>query len=223
MRAQNDLLAARNGNLFETAFAGLTSNAISDSAMLATILSGNPPFQTAFSGTSLGQQLRTIARLIAAAPQLGLNRQIFFARIGGWDLHDAQLGAHANLFADVSRNVAAFYRTTVELGCADQVTTFTASDFGRTYNTNGDGSDHGWGAHHLILGGAVKGGDIYGRMPTLTINGPDDTGLGRWIPTTSVDEYAATLATWFGVSASDLPTVLPNIGRFAKPNLGFLA
>ena len=222
MRAQNDLLNAQSGNLFETAFAGLTSNAISDSAMLSGILSGNPPFTTAFSTSSLGQQLRTIARLIAAAPQLGLKRQIFFARIGGWDLHDAQLGAHANLFADVSRNVAAFYRATVELGCADQVTTFTASDFGRTYNTNGDGSDHGWGSHHLVVGGAVNGGDIYGKMPDLTINGPDDTGRGRWIPTTSVDEYAATLATWFGVSATNLPVVLPNIGRFAKNNMGFM-
>ena len=222
-RAQNDLLAQQNGNLFEAAFAGLTQNAISDSALLSGILSGNPPFTTAFSGTSLGQQLRTIARLIAAAPTLGLKRQVFFARIGGWDLHDAQLGAHANLFADVSRNVAAFHRTMVELGAADQVTTFTSSDFGRTYNTNGDGSDHGWGSNHFVVGGAVKGGDIYGKMADLTIRGPDDASTrGSWIPTTSVDEYAATLATWFGVSATNLPVVFPNIGRFAKPNLGFI-
>jgi uncharacterized protein (DUF1501 family) len=151
-----------------------------------------------------------------------LKRQIFFARIGGWDLHDNQLGAHANLLSDVSRNLAAFYHATVELGCADQVTTFTASDFGRTYNTNGAGSDHGWGSHHVIVGGAVNGGDIYGRVPNLTIGGPDDTGRGRWIPTTSVDEYASTLASWFGVSATNLPVVLPNIGRFPKPNLGFV-
>ncbi|HUR58125.1 MAG TPA: DUF1501 domain-containing protein [Opitutaceae bacterium] len=223
MKAQNDLLAAQNGNLFETAFAGATANAISDSAQLSAVLTGNPPFNTAFSTSALGTQLRTIARLIAAAPQFGLKRQIFFARIGGWDLHDAQLGAHANLFADVSRNVAAFYRATVELGCADQVTTFTASDFGRTYNTNGDGSDHGWGSHHWVVGGAVKGGDIYGNMPDLTIRGPDDASTrGSWIPTTSVDEYSATLASWFGVSPTNLPLVLPNIGRFAKPNLGFL-
>ncbi len=222
-RAQNDLLAAPGGHLFETAFAGLTQNAISDSAMLSSILSGNPPFTTAFSTSSLGQQLRTIARLIAAAPQLGLKRQIFFARIGGWDLHDAQLGAHANLFADVSRNVSAFYRATVELGCADQVTTFTASDFGRTYNTNGDGSDHGWGSNHFVVGGAVNGGDIYGKMADLTIRGPDDAGTrGSWIPTTSVDEYSATLAAWFGVSPTNLPLVFPNLGRFAKPNLGFV-
>ena len=223
MKAQNDLLAAQNGNLFETAFSGMTANGISDSAQVASVLSGNPPFSTPFSNSALGQQLRTIARLIAVAPQFGLKRQIFFARIGGWDLHNQQLGAHANLFADVSRNVAAFYRTTEELGCAGQVTTFTSSDFGRTYNTNGDGSDHGWGSNHWVVGGAVKGGDIYGKMADLTIRGPDDASTrGSWIPTTSVDEFAATLATWFGVSATNLPVVLPNIGRFAQPNLGFV-
>jgi uncharacterized protein (DUF1501 family) len=149
---------------------------------------------------------------------------------GGWDTHAAQLdntdpvnGTHAGLLAQISQAVNAFYNATVELRVANQVTTFSASDFGRTYRSNGDGSDHGWGSHHFIVGGAVNGTNLYGKMPTLTVNGPDDTGQGRWIPTTSVDEYAATLATWFGVSATDLPTVLPNIGRFAKPNLGFLS
>jgi uncharacterized protein (DUF1501 family) len=108
------------------------------------------------------------------------------------------------------------------MGVANQVTTFTASDFSRTFNTNGDGSDHGWGSHHLVMGGAVKGGNIYGKVPTLVIGGPDDTGRGRWIPTTSVDQYSATLASWFGVSATNLPLVLPNIGRFATANVGFL-
>jgi uncharacterized protein (DUF1501 family) len=222
--AQNDLLAAQNHNLFEAAFSGETQNAIADSALLAQYVGANAPvpFTTAFPASSLGQQLRMIARLIAAAPSLGLKRQVFFARVGGWDLHANQLGAHATLLADVSASLNAFYSSTVELGVANQVTAFTASDFGRTYNTNGDGSDHGWGSHHLIVGGAVKGHDIYGRVPDLTINGPDDTGRGRWIPSTSVDEYSATLATWFGVSATDLPTVLPNVSRFAKPNLGFL-
>jgi uncharacterized protein (DUF1501 family) len=223
-RAQNDLLVAQNNNLFETAFAGITSNSIADSALLATILSGTAPFTTTFPGTNLGAQLRTIARLVNAAPQFGLKRQVFFARIGGWDLHDQQLGAHANLLSDVSRSLAAFHAALRELGAENQVTTFTASDFGRTFNTNGDGSDHGWGSHHLVMGGAVKGGDIYGRMPVWTSNGsgPDDTGRGRWIPSTSVDEYSATLAKWFGVSPTNMPTVLPNIGRFAKPDLGFM-
>jgi uncharacterized protein (DUF1501 family) len=169
------------------------------------------------------------ARLIAASPTLGLKRQIFFVQLGGWDLHAGQLvntdpttGTHAGLLAQISQAMDAFYKATVELGVANQVTTFTASDFGRTFRSNGDGSDHGWGSHAIVMGGAVKGGDLYGKMPTLTINGPDDTGLGRWIPTTSVDEYAATLATWFGVSTTDLPTVLPNIGRFKTQNLGFI-
>jgi uncharacterized protein (DUF1501 family) len=228
-KAQNDLLAAQNSNLFATAFAGTTAGSVADSAQLAGILGGTAPFATTFPNSSLGRQLAIIARLVAAAPQLGLKRQIFFARIGGWDLHDQQVvlgntatGAHANLLGDVSKSLSAFYSATKELGADNQVTTFTASDFGRTYNTNGDGSDHGWGSHHLLMGGALKGGDIYGRMPDWTINGPDDTGRGRWIPSTSVDEYSATLASWFGVSATNLPVVLPNIGRFAKPNLGFL-
>ncbi|MBM3874232.1 MAG: DUF1501 domain-containing protein [Verrucomicrobia bacterium] len=237
-KAVNDLLTSPQGNLFETAFGGMTTSAIADSALLSTILStgttgANSAFPNtygAFSTSNLAQQLRTIARLISARNTLGLKRQIFFARIGGWDLHDNQvdnanpaIGAHANLLADVSNSLKAFYDATVELGVADQVTTFTASDFGRTYNTNGDGSDHGWGSHHLIVGGAVKGGQIYGRMPDLTLRGSQDTGTrGQWIPTTSVDEYSATLATWFGVSPTDLSIVLPNLGRFARQNVAFL-
>jgi uncharacterized protein (DUF1501 family) len=228
-QALNDLLSAPNENLFKSAFGGLTRTAITNSESISGFLTGPAPFTTAFPTTSLGQQLRTIARLIAAAPQLNLKRQVFFARMGGYDLHNGQIdpanptvGAHANLLRDVSQSLGAFYAATSELGCANQVTTFTASDFGRAFSTNGDGSDHGWGSHHFVLGGAVKGGDLYGRMPEWAINGPDDTGLGRWIPTTSVDEYSATLATWFGVSPTNLPLVLPNIGRFAKPNLGFL-
>ncbi len=228
-QALRELMAAPNQNLFKSAFGGLTRAAITNSESISSFLSGPAPFTTAFPATNLGQQLRTIARLIAAAPQLNLKRQVFFARMGGYDLHNGQidtansaLGTHTNLLRDVSRSLSAFYAATAELGCADQVTAFTASDFGRAFTSNGDGSDHGWGSHHFILGGAVKGGDIYGRMPEWAINGPDDTGLGRWIPTTSVDEYSATLATWFGVSPTDLPLVLPNIGRFARPNLGFL-
>jgi uncharacterized protein (DUF1501 family) len=221
-QAAQQLLHPDDGNLLASAFAGLTTDAVTDSALLATVLGKEAPFTTAFPKSGLAAQLKMIARMIAAAPALGLKRQIFFARIGGWDLHNGEIAAHARLLGDVSQGLAAFYKTTVELGLADQVTTFTASDFGRTYTSNGDGSDHGWGSHHLIVGGAVKGGDIYGQMPDLSVNGPDDTGRGRWIPTTSVDEYSATLATWFGVSPTDLPVVLPNIGRFAKPDLGFM-
>ena len=230
--AMNDALAAQNANLFETAFAGITSNAITNSALLSSVVTGASPFLTQFAGlnSSLSQQLHMVARLVNAQEALGLKRQIFFVRIGGFDLHDNQVtlgnttsGAHANLFRDISRSLDAFHNALTSVGAQNQVTTFTASDFGRTYNTNGDGSDHGWGSHHFMLGGAVNGGDIYGKMPTFAIGGPDDTGRGRWIPTTSVDEYAATLARWFGVSATDLPVVFPNLGRFAKPNLGFMA
>jgi uncharacterized protein (DUF1501 family) len=229
--ALTDSLAMQNMNLFETAFGGITTNALNNSALLSSVVTGTSPFATYFTGlnSSLSQQLHMIARLVAAQSQLGLKRQIFFARIGGWDLHDSQVtagatstGAHANLLRDVSQSVTAFYNALTSAGAQNQVTTFTASDFGRTYNTNGDGSDHGWGSHHLVVGGAVNGGNIYGKMPTFAINGPDDTGRGRWIPTTSVDEYSATLAKWFGVSATDMSVALPNVSRFANPDLGFM-
>ena len=234
--AQRDLFKQVQPGLLEAAFAGVSSDAIVSADLLNTVLAASPaittPFPTQANNTNLttaAAQLRMVARLIAASPTLGLKRQVFFVQLGGWDTHAAQLvnatptsGTHADLLKQTSEAVKAFYNATVELGVANQVTLFSASDFGRTYRSNGDGSDHGWGNHQFIVGGAVRGTEIYGRMPTLTVNGPDDTGQGRWIPTTSVDEYAATLATWFGVSASDLPTVLPNIGRFAKPNLGFL-
>jgi uncharacterized protein (DUF1501 family) len=240
-RAQKDIFAQGQSALFETAFGSASGDAIVSADLLNTVLAAAPPITTPFpttagttstTGTGLtsaASQLRMVARLIGASPTLGLKRQIFFVQLGGWDTHNAQLnntdpvaGSHAGLLQQISKAVDAFYKATVELGVANQVTTFTASDFGRTYRSNGDGSDHGWGSHAFVVGGAVKGRELFGKMPTLTINGPDDTGQGRWIPTTSVDEYAATLATWFGVSATDLPTVLPNIGRFAKPNLGFL-
>ncbi len=228
--AQKELFAGANANLFAAAFGQLSKDAISTSELLGTVLNTSPTLATAFPATSLGNQLKTIAYLISVSSALNLKRQVFFARVGGWDTHadqvddvDRAIGAHASLLQQVSQAMNAFYQATVELGCADRVTAFTGSDFGRTYSSNGDGSDHGWGSHHLIVGGAVKGGDIYGRMPDLTIGGPDDTSQGRWIPTTSVDEYGATLASWFGVSQANLSLAFPNIGRFAKPNLGFLA
>ena len=229
-RAQKDIFAQSQSALFETAFASASGDAIVSADLLNTVLTASPAITTVFPNTSAGNQLKMAARLIGASPTLGLKRQVFFVQLGGWDTHAAQLvntdpvnGTHAGLLAQISQAVNAFYNATIELGVANQVTTFTASDFGRTYRSNGDGSDHGWGSHHFIVGGAVNGTELYGKMPTLTVSGPDDTTQGRWIPTTSVDEYAATLATWFGVSPTDLPTVLPNIGRFAKPNLGFLS
>ena len=230
--ALNDALAMRNGNLFETAFGGLTTGALGASSLISSVITGASPFTTLFNAANnsgLAQQLHMVARLVNAQQTLNLKRQIFFVRVGGFDLHDNQVtagatasGAHANLLRDISLSLNAFNSALTQIGAQNQVTTFTASDFGRTYNTNGDGSDHGWGSHHFIMGGAVRGGDIYGKMPTFAINGPDDTTRGNWIPTTSVDQYAGTLAKWFGVSETDMPVVLPNIGRFASADLGFM-
>jgi uncharacterized protein (DUF1501 family) len=220
LQAFKDLLALPHNNLFEQAYADTVSRSIAANELLTSALSGIPAFQTVFPNTSLGTQLNMIAKLIAARNNLSMKRQIFFCSVGGYDTHGDQLAGQANLFTELSQGLNAFYSATVELGVAPQVTTFTASDFGRTYPTNGSGSDHGWGSHQFVLGGAVQGGRLFGTFPTLAVNGPDDTGQGRWIPTTSVDEFSATLATWFGVSASDLHLVLPNIGRFAHPNLG---
>jgi uncharacterized protein (DUF1501 family) len=220
--ALSDNMHGNDANLFRAAFGRTTGRALENSALLGEVLANADPVATTFPDTDLGGQLRMIAQLIVVRSQLGLRRQVFFARLGGWDLHDNQIDAHAELLTELSDAMKAFHDATVNLGVANDVTTFTASDFGRTLVANGDGSDHGWGSHHLIMGGAVRGGEFYGTMPDLTVDGPDDTEQGRWIPTVSVDEYHATLARWFGVSDSDLPVVLPNIGRFATPDLGFM-
>jgi uncharacterized protein (DUF1501 family) len=220
LQAFRDLLALPHNNLFEKAYSDTVSRAIAANDLLTSALAGLPPLQTVFPTTSLAGQLNMVAKLIAARTNLGMRRQIFFCSVGGYDTHGDQLTGQANLLVELSQALNAFYSATAELGVAQDVTTFTASDFGRTFPTNGSGSDHGWGSHQLVLGGAVQGGRLFGTFPTLEVNGPDDTGQGRWIPTTSVDEFSATLAMWFGVSPSDLPTVLPNIGRFAHPNLG---
>ena len=222
LQAIKNLIALPHDNLFEKGFGQITQTAIDNNALLTAALNSAPPVNTVFPATSLGNQLKMIARLISARNNLGHKRQIFFASVGGYDLHGAQLTAHANLLAELSNSVKAFYDATVELGIADSVTAFTASDFGRTLPTNGAGSDHGWGNHQMVVGGAVQGQRLFGTFPTLAVNGPDDTGLGRWIPTTSVDEYSATLARWFGVSSSDIHTVFPNLNRFARPDLGFM-
>jgi len=185
--------------------------------------------------TSLGRQLLQIARLIKACtdPAAGINmkRQIFFAQIGGFDTHSGQIAGQGALMTQLSQAMKAFYDATVELGRQNDVTTFTLSDFSRTLQPSGTGtgagSDHAWGNNHLILGGAVAGNTLYGTYPTLALGGPNDTDggsspRGRWIPTTSVEQYAATLATWYGLSPADLPAVFPLIGRFPTANLGFV-
>jgi uncharacterized protein (DUF1501 family) len=162
--------------------------------------------------------------MISVSQSLGAKRQVFFVGMGGFDLHDALLAKHPVLMGRVADALRAFHDTTVALGVSDKVTAFTASDFGRTLTSNDDGSDHGWGSMHFVLGGAVKGGKFYGKAPQIGNGTEDDVGQGRLLPSTSVDQYAATLASWFGVSAGDLSTVLPNIGNYdaSTRNLGFV-
>lgn len=240
------ILDVASVNLQRSAFAGVTKNAIQTGDLLNTAIAATtePPWTwtVPFPNTSLGNQLKMVARLIEAGPksssgpQPGLNmkRQIFFCSVGGYDTHTSQvqnngateadrvLGSHRNLLNEVSMAVLAFTRAMEQIGRGDDVTAFTASDFGRTFPTNGQGSDHGWGSHHFVVGGAVQGKKTYGTFPVLQVNGPDDTSTGRWIPRTSVDQYSATLAKWFGVPDSEMATVFPNIGHFATPNLGFM-
>jgi uncharacterized protein (DUF1501 family) len=237
LQALKDLLAVSSVNLQRQAFANVTDNAIktgNDLNAAISVTSSASYWNVQFSTLSLGSQLRMVARLIQARDVLKMKRQIFFCSVGGYDTHTSQvqnngiteadriLGSHANLFGEVNAGFYAFTRAMEQLGISDKVTAFTASDFGRTFPTNGQGSDHGWGSHHIVAGGAVKGKRTYGTFPVQQVGGPDDTSTGRWIPTTSIDEYSATLAKWFGVSNGDLPAVFPNLGRFASPDLGFM-
>jgi uncharacterized protein (DUF1501 family) len=239
MQALKDLIAMNHNNLYESAFADKMDNAIQNAATLNAAISPTAAanyWTVPFPGSTLGNQLKMIARLIQAsgnttassgsAPTLGHNRQIFFASIGGFDLHATegnQTGAQANLLADVSNCMNALYQATVQLGVANNVTQFTASDFSRTFPANGDaGTDHGWGNHQIIVGGGVAGQKLYGTYPTLAVNGPDDTSTGRWIPTVAVEQYSATLAKWFGVSPANMTSVFPYLGRFGTPDLGFM-
>lgn len=201
------------------------ANKVRQDAMgLNALLTGNTAtIATPFPGTSIGNQLKQIAQIIKLRGTVGMNRQIFFCTLGGFDTHGSQSWQHWDLLSQLGEALDAFYKSTVELGLPDKVTSFTLSDFGRTLQPSGTGSDHGWGNHHLILGGAVQGGQLYGTFPTLGLGGPDDSGSrGALIPSTSVDQYGATLASWFGVPANQLSSVFPNLTGFGSQNLGFL-
>jgi uncharacterized protein (DUF1501 family) len=203
----------------------ITSNAYRYAQVLTAATQSVAKLQTVFpANNGLAAQLQQIAQIIQVRAALGVTRQIFFAGIGNFDTHSDQLTLQNGLLAQISPALAAFYQATQELGVASNVTTFTMSDFSRTFQPNSNtGTDHAWGSHHFVIGGAVKGGQMYGTFPTLALSGPDDSGSnGRWVPTTGSVQYAATLAQWFGVSASQLPTVFPNIGSFATSNLGFV-
>jgi uncharacterized protein (DUF1501 family) len=221
--ALKSIIAAPRTNLIENEYARITKRSLDVYSQVTGALQGAPALTDVFpTGNSLADQLRVVARLIASSAELGAKRQLFFVSMGGFDNHSGLNGTHPVLLGRVAAAMKAFYDATVQLGVADKVTAFTASDFGRTLQVNGDGSDHGWGATHFVVGGAVNGRKFYGTPPVLAHNGPDDFGQGRLIPTTSVDQYAATLASWFGVAEGDLPTVLPNIGNYTTKNLGFV-
>lgn len=228
-------------NVLENEYNTVTRRAIASEVAISAGIGSGAALATgtefadinALTNNPLASQLKMVARLIAARSSLGAKRQVFFVSMGGFDLHDNLLGKHATNMQRVSDAMTAFHKTTFNLGIDQSVTAFTASDFGRTLSGNGDGSDHGWGNHHFIVGGAVKGKAFYGRAPGMGVGntgGPDDqdhVGQGRLLPTTSVDQYAATLAKWFGVADSEMGGVLPNLSSFGganyPTNLGFMA
>ena len=188
------------------------------SGQLSDVLAANQNFSTPFNtGSRLAQQLRMVARLMAGNEQLSMKRQVFFVGIGGWDTHDHQTPRLNELLTELDTSLADFYATLDELSLTDSVTTFTASDFGRTLTINGDGSDHGWGGHHLVMGGAVNGNNLFGELPTFEIGGSDDTGdKGRVIPNLSINQYGALLGEWMGISESDLNEVFPDLENFGS-------
>ena len=223
--ALRTLLTKNSNHLLEADHTNVTRRSIEAEQFVTNGLEQvalNTNFTPPQGNGRLASQLEVVARLIAARQALGVRRQVFFVATGGYDNHDGLIGQHGGLLADLDFAMDAFYQATVELGVSDKVTAFTASDFGRTLASNGDGSDHGWGGHHMILGGAVNGGQFFGQAPAISLDTDDQVGRGRLLPTTSVDEYSATLAQWFGVEANELPSISPNIGRFNSPDLGFL-
>jgi uncharacterized protein (DUF1501 family) len=231
--AIHGLIQQTRTHKLENEYNRVTQRAITAESSVTAALALTPP-TTVFPADSFAQQLKMVARLIQGRSQLGVKRQVFFVSLGGFDLHDNLIAQQPVLMDRVSAAMTAFYNATVEMGLANKVTAFTASDFGRTLASNGDGSDHGWGSHHLVVGGAVKGRAFYGMAPPVSVgnstSAPEDqwhVGQGRLLPSTSVDQYAATLAKWFGVANAELAGILPNIGHFGGTgypvDLGFMA
>lgn len=222
------LMAVKQDNILRREYRTRLLNAIDSQQVFVDALDRAPALRTSFSPNNFSQSLRQISRIIAVRERLGARRQTFFVTVGGWDHHDDVLPNQAAMLPMVSAGLMEFRHALSELAVLDAVTTFTTSDFGRTLTSNGKGSDHGWGGHHIVMGGAVNGGNYFGSYPEIRPDSPLDVGRGIYAPTTSVDQYFAELALWFGVPASELTTVLPNVGRFyspgaATPPLGFLA
>lgn len=219
------LITQGSNHLLENEFAKVTQRSISLEAQITSALASvnlNTSFDTDNSSNPLADQLKMVAKLIGARNTLGLKRQVFFVSISGFDTHDNLLVNHPKLLAKLDEALNAFYLATVELGVSSKVTAFTASEFGRTLTSNGDGSDHGWGGHHFIVGDAVNGGRYYGTAPHVSITSDDQVGQGRLLPSTGAVQMASTLARWFGVADSELGGIFPNIGNFPTANLGFM-
>ena len=220
--ALNTLVTQGSSNYMESAYSQTTQRSIAAEGTVTSATSGitlATPFNPA---NPLAMQLQMVAKMIAGRTTLDVKRQVFMVSLGGFDTHDFLPQNHPVLLGQVAEALKSFYDATKELAIDDKVTAFTASDFGRTLASNGDGSDHGWGSHHFVVGGAVNGRKYYGTAPAIAVNGTDDVGQGRLLPTTSVDQFAATLASWFGISGSELKLVVPNIVNYSAQNLGFV-
>ncbi|WP_223789415.1 DUF1501 domain-containing protein [Marinicella meishanensis] len=227
LAALQTLLQEPQSNLFQQGYADIFNRSIELDSVISAALAGASPITTAFpeqvGWNTLSEQLEMVANMINVQSTIGMNRQVFFVRVGGFDNHDNHLADHAIGMQNIDGAISAFYDAMIELNMENNVTLFTASDFSRTWISNGQGSDHGWGGSHFVIGGDVNGGDFYGDMPIIepgSINAISDHG--RCIPTIAVDEYGATLARWFGVANGQIADVFPNIGRFNSSDLGFM-
>ena len=227
LAAVQQLLTQGSANAFVTGANAIGNQALQLSATVNPILaSTNSTVAPIFASqkTATANQLYQVAKMIEARAATGAKRQIFFVQLGSFDTHGDQINRQQNLFAELSPALKAFYDATVALGVSAQVTTFTLSDFGRTFQpASGGGTDHAWGNHHFIIGDSVNGGSMYGQYPQLVLGGPSDAeSEGRWLPSTAVDQYGATLARWFGVGSADLSAVFPNLAKFPTSDLGFM-
>lgn len=217
VNAVEKMMSMETGMTLMSAFGDVLATGMRNAQELRRSFEGAPALRTVFPQTGLAEQFKQAAQMIALRQRLGARRQVFIVGHGGYDNHSKLIENQANLFATLGPAMNAFYRATEELGVADRVTLFTETEFGRTFGPSStEGSDHAWGNHQLVIGGAVKGGELYGRFPDLTIQGPDDAGdRGYWIPTTSLDQYAASLTAWFGVPGGEMESILPNLANFA--------
>ncbi len=224
INAWNKILATNKSSLLEQHMAKTYINADERISALIDEIARSQEITTIYpDGNNLAKQLKMAAKMISIRENLGMKRQIFFVAMGGWDSHGNQLTDHANNLSKLDDAMDAFYKTTVELGVENSVTTFTASEFGRSYTSNDDGTDHAWAGHNLVMGGAVKGGQIHGELLDLTVDGDDDAAdTGRFIPKHGVDQYGATLAKWMGMTDSDMDDIFPNLSNFNTKDLGFM-